>query len=380
MKQLTEITSEEFLQLFPKSKLNIENQEINSILQKFIIKYNHKLNKSWQTVGKLLKEFFKDNNNILNGKTDNQTIFWESRGWLNPKEKVKEVVSKNLSSTSPEFWKARGFSEQEAKEKASQFYKDKLKGKRLLPTQLEYYTNKGQTLSEATQSLKKEQAKRAAKLVEKELKNPELRKRRLWTQIEYYTNKGYSEEVGYQLMSEKFKERNLQTMKKLTQKYIEKGEDEFTALEYAQKDYKKRAKKIMKTRIENNSFGWQKASKQSLKFFEPLIEYLDKENIEYYVGDENHQEYFIAKGIDYFYSYDFCIPSLKIIIEYNGEHVHPNTNMSKENWDKWKHCWTKESADICRKKELIKLNIAKESGFKVVEVYESDKISSLELI
>jgi len=374
------ITSEEFLQLFPKSKLNIENQHIDSILQSFIKTYNTKLDKSWQTVGKLLKVYFIKNKNELLGKTDNQVIFWESRGWLNPKEKVKDVVSKNLSNTSPKFWEARGFSEEEAKEKASNFYKDKIKGKRLLPTQLEYYIKNGQTKEQAKVSLKKEQAKRADKLVQKELDNPELRKRRLWNQIEYYTNKGYSEEVGYQLMSEKFKERDLQTLKKLTQKYIDKGQDKFTALESAQKDYKKRAKKTMKTRIENKSFGWQKASKQSLDFFKPLMNYLDKKNIEYYVGDETHQEWFIAKGVEYFYSYDFCIPSLKIIIEYNGEHVHPNTKMSKEEWDNWEHCWTKESADACRSKELVKLNIAKERGFKVVEIYESDKIEVINLI
>jgi hypothetical protein len=373
-------TSEEFLELFPSSKLNIENQEINSILQKFIIEYNHKLNKSWQTVGKLLKEFFKNNNIELLGRTDNQIVFWKTRGWINPKEKVKEVVSKNLSNTSPEFWKARGYSEEEAKEKAENFYKDKIKGKRVLPTQLEYYTNKGLSTSEAKEALKNEQSKRTMKLVEKEKANPELKKRRLWNQIEYYTNKGYSEKVGYQLMEEKFKERNLQTMKKLTQRYIDKGQDEYTALDSAQKDYKKRAKKIMKTRIENKSFGWQKASKQSLDFFKPLMDYLDKENIEYYVGVEGNTEYFLAKGTEYFYSYDFCIPSKRLIIEYNGEHIHPNPKLTKQEQNKWIHCWTKEDFTTVRNRDLEKIKVAESLGYKVIEVFESDEVKSLDLI
>lgn len=377
---MTQITTTEFLELFPKSKLNIENQEIDSILQKFIIEYTHKLDKSWQTVGKFLKLFFKENGLILTGKNNMDKKFWESRGWDNPQQKVSNEVSNNLSNTSPKFYEARGFSPKEAKEKATNFYKDKIKGKRILPTQLEYYTNKGHSQEEANQSLKKEQAKRADKLVQKELKNPELRKRRLWNQIEYYTNKGYSEEVGYQLMQEKFKERNLQTMKKLTEKYISKGQDEYIALENAQKDYKKRAKKTMKTRIENKSFGWQKASKQSLKFFQPLMDKLDNENIEYYVGTETKQEWFIANGTEYFYSYDFCIPSIKLIIEYNGEHIHPNPTMSKDDWNNWRHCWSKKTADECQKIDSIKLNVARDKGYNIIEVYESDKIGSLDLL
>jgi len=377
---MSQITTKQFLELFPKAKLNIENRQINSILQQFIIKYNYELDKSWQTIGKLLRKHFSENEIFFPKCNDMKPEFWIVRGWDNPREKISELCKNKPLPHTKEYWIKKGFSEADAKIKGLNYYHTSTVKNRLLPTQLEYYTNKGQSPEEAKISLRKEQAKRADKLVQKEKANPELRKRRLWNQIEYYTNKGYSEEIGYQLMSEKFKERNLQTMKKLTQKYLDKGQDKFTALESAQKDYKKRAKKTMKTRIKNKSFGWQKASKQSLEFFKPLMDYLDKENIEYYVGDETHQEYFIANGIEYFYSYDFCIPSKKLIIEYNGEHVHPNTKMSKEDWNDWKHCWTKESADKCREKELVKIEIAKERGFKVIEIYESDKISSKELI
>jgi len=347
-------TPEELLNQFPQLNFNLQNKTIHQQLTKFLTYRNSRTTKLHSNnIRRLVREFFKESFNI---------------------------TFPNVSNISPNFWKARGYSEEEAKEKAENFYKDKIKGKRLLPTQLEYYTNKGQSKEEATLSLKKEQAKRVDILVQKELKNPELRKRRLWNQIEYYTNKGYSEEVGYQLMQEKFKERNLQTMKKLTQKYINKGYDEFTALENAQKDYKKRAKKTMKTRIKNKSFGWQKASKQSLDYFKPLMDYLDKENIEYYVGTETKQEWFIAKGTEYFYSYDFCIPSKKLIIEYNGEHIHPNPEMSKEDWNNWRHCWNKKTADECRELDQIKIKVAEERGYKVIEVFESSKINLLELI
>ena len=374
------ISPEEFMLLFPQAKLNIHNTEINNTLQQFIITYNHKLDKTWQTVSKCLKLFFKECGLELLGKNNMDILFWKTRGWDNPQQKVSNEVTNNLSNTSPSFWVTRGFSVEEAKEKASTFYKEKLKGKRTLPTQLDYYINKGQPIEDAINSLKKEQSKRTAKLVEKELKNPELRKRRLWHHIEYYLNRGYSTEVGYQLMAEKFRERKLQTLHSLTQKYINDGQDKTSALEHAKDDYKKRAKKSMNTKMTNNTFLWNQASKQSIKFFEPLMEKLDSLNIKYHIGFGNNEEFFLAKGNEYFYSYDFCIPIMKLIIEYNGEHIHPNPNMSIENWQVWRHCWTKKTADECREFDQQKIKIAEKNGYKVIEVFESDVISSLELI
>lgn len=373
------ITNEEFIKRFPTSNLNLSNKKISKILSNFIsTKTEDQLIRSWQTVRKSLFNYFESQGHKLEGKNNMDSLFWQTRGW-NPKVKISEQVSNNLSNTSKDFYINHGFSESEAIIKAKEF-QENIKKERLLPTQLEYYTKKGFSESEAQKKLKEEQTKRVQKLVEKEKANPELRKRRLWNQIEYYTNKGYSEKQGYQLMEEKFKSRNLQTMKKLVEKYQKDGFDYYTSLEKAQKEYKERAMKTMKTRIKNNSFGWQKASKQSLDFFKPLMEYLDKENIEYYVGDETHTEYFIAKGNEYFYSYDFCIPSQKLIIEYNGEHIHPNPNMSKENWDNWTHCWSKKSADECREIDLEKIKVAESLGYKVIEVFESDVVKSLDLI
>jgi len=377
---MTIITTQQFLDSFPKSKLNIENKEINSILEKFIIKYNHKLDKSWQTVGKLLKDFFKEKEILFPKCNDMKPEFWSSRGWDNPREKISELcVNKPLPHTK-EYWIKKGYSEDEAKQMGFDYYHTSTTKNRLLPTQLEYYTNQGMSEEEATTSLKKEQTKRTMHLVKKEEDNPELRKRRLWMNIEYYTNKGYSEEVGYQLMEEKFKSRNIQTMKKLTQKFIDTGFSEEDALERAKNNYKKRANKTMATRIKNKSFGFQKASKQSLVFFKPLMDYLDKENIEYHVGIEGNTEWFLASGTEYFYSYDFCIPSKKLLIEYNGEHVHPNPKMNKDEWHNWIHCWSKKSATECRELDLEKIKLAESKGYKVIEIFESDNINSIDLI
>lgn len=378
------ITPEEFLNTFPQAKLNIENDKINGILKDFISEYNHKFDKSWQTVGKLMKNHFKENDIVFPLRCNDMKIeFWTSRGFSEEeaKQNISKNVSKQLSQTSIGYWLNKGYSEEEAEQKKKEFYDTKLRGKRLLPTQLDYYIiKKGMSKKDAREALRKEQAKRSSKLVEKEIENPELRNKRLWMKIEYWTNKGYSEEIGYQLMQSKFEDRNLQTMKKLTQKYVDKGLSTSDALQKAQTDYKKRAQQIMKTRIKNKSFGFQKASQQSLNFFKPLMDHLDKANIKYYVGMEGNAEWFIAKGTDYFYSFDFYIPSQKLLIEFNGEHVHPNPKWSDEKKNEWRHCWTKDDFETAREKDLEKINIAEELGYNVVEVFESDNVRSIDCI
>jgi hypothetical protein len=299
---------------------------------------------------------------------------------LHVREFFKEeygVTFPRVSKNSSKFWIARGFSEEEAKIRTKEFYDTKIKNNRVLPTQLQYYLNKGMSEEDAKQALKDEQTKRVKKLTDKEIANPMLRKQRLWNNIEYWLNKGFTEIQGMQLIEEKFKSRNLQTMVKLTKKFQDKGLNYDDALESAQKDYKKRAKKTMDTRIENNSFGFQKASKQSLKVFQPLMDKLDDESIEYFVGVEGNTEYFLASGTEYFYSYDFCVPSKKLIIEYHGEHTHPNPNMDPESWKNWKHCWTKKSANECRAKDLKKIRLAENKGYKVIEIFESDNYDLL---
>lgn len=397
---------EDFLNKFPRTNLNLGNPTIENKIEQFLKEYPEQKPKK-----KFTPTFFNQYFD-LKGVNNMQEIYWESRGWENPSDKVREVRAsrfspnqvkywieqgkteeeaiiavkqwnmKNTSKTSPEFWKERGFDVDGAKIKAKEFYDDKIRNNldRLLPTQLEYWVKKGFSESEAIAKLKEEQTKRSMKLVKKETENPELRKRRLWNQIEYWLNKGYSEEQGYQLMQEKFQLRNLQTMKKLIQKNLDEGMDYYSALEESQKHYKKKAQQIMKTRIKNNSFGWQKASKQSLTFFKPLMEKLDLENIEYYVGDETHTEYFLAKGTEYFYSYDFCIPSKKLIIEFHGEHIHPNPNWSGEKQKEWKHCWTQEDFETVRNKDLLKKEVAESLGYQVIEVFETDDIKSNDLI
>jgi hypothetical protein len=372
------MTPQDFVQKFPKSKLNIENLIIYNLLKKFIEKYFDKFDKTWQTVNFYLKKFFKENGKELLGHNDRQVIFWTSRGWSENKA-IKKIIelSRKSSLSCVEYYLMKGYTEKESKKLAKEFYKKNFLEKRLLPIQKQYWINKGYSEVEAIKKIREEQRRRANKLKEKENKNPQLRKERMWINVEYYLKRGYNEKQAEQIIAEKFKKRNLQTFKKLVEKLINKGYTEEESIEKARKHYKERARKSMETRKKNNSFGFQKASKQSIKFFKPLMDYLDENKIEYYVGCCGKSEYFIAKGKDYFLSYDFTIPKFNLIIEYNGEHVHPNPKMSEIEWKNWKHKWTGESADEVRKRDLKKIEIAKENGFEVIEVFESDKVNSL---
>lgn len=372
------ISTQEFLKKFPQAKLNDENKKINEILVTFIEKYHSKFDRSWQTVGGLMKNHFTEHGVTFPKCNDMKPEFWEIRGWENYLEKVNEQHKPFPTTTI--YWLNKGFSEDEAKEKATSFYKEKLKGKKILPTQLQYYLNKGMTEEDAKIALSNEQKKRTKKLKDKEAVNPELKKQRLWTHIEYWTSRGFSEEEGYQKMKETEESKQYQTMEKLIKKYQSNGLTFDDATEKAKNDYKKRAKKTMDTRIKNDSFGFQKASKQSLKVFQPLMEKLDEEGIEYYVGIEGNSEFFLASGTEYFFSYDFCIPSKKLIIEFHGEHIHPNPKMSQEEWKNWKHCWNKKTADECRAEDLKKIELAESKGYKVFEIFESDDLDILEFI
>lgn len=114
------------------------------------------------------------------------------------------------------------------------------------------------------------------------------------------------------------------------------------------------------------------SSKEANNFFKELKEKLDKRiRIDDMYFSEYSKEYFL-RSKEKIYFYDFCIPSLKIIVEYNGTHVHPNINMSKEEWDKWRNPFTKECADTVYKKDLRKAEFAKNKGFSIYFVWSNE--------
>lgn len=127
--------------------------------------------------------------------------------------------------------------------------------------------------------------------------------------------------------------------------------------------------------------GFLKASKESLEIFEPLTNYLLNKGVsidDILYGVNGSCEYKIEDG-EKFYSYDYTILSKKIIIEFNGTHVHPSKELLGENWDSWRCLWSGETADQKHSQDMEKLKIAEKHGFTVIEIWDyEDKTEALE--
>jgi len=118
---------------------------------------------------------------------------------------------------------------------------------------------------------------------------------------------------------------------------LESFEHRYGKLE-GKKRYNERIKKFKKTYRENihlrKSAGY--VSKESLKFFIPLYKFCRKLGIkreDIYLGVSGSKEFFIRKPDQKENEgrfYDFCIPSLNIVIEYHGCFWHPR---KKEEWN-----------------------------------------------
>ncbi len=115
-----------------------------------------------------------------------------------------------------------------------------------------------------------------------------------------------------------------------------------------------------------------KASKESLKVFIPLLKYIKQSNIikddsQYYIGYENKKEYFLYnKDHQILFFYDFVIPHLKIIIEFNG-HVWHSTG---DSWKPLNH--VDQSKEQIVNKEKLKEDTAIQSGFKLLKIWDTE--------
>lgn len=185
------------------------------------------------------------------------------------------------------------------------------------------------------------------------------------TNIEWYLNKGYSLEESNNLLKDRQKTFSLDTCIKKYGK--EKGLEIF----------RKRQEKWQKSLYENNNedtmkkwrfFG--KASKKSnnlfSKYYEMLCEdfncFLSKYNREYMI-ETNEKRYF----------YDFTIPDLKLIFEYNGSHVHANPKWPEEKLKNWKNPFSNESAEENIKNYKKKILAAEQQGFTVIILWDDCK-------
>lgn len=111
-----------------------------------------------------------------------------------------------------------------------------------------------------------------------------------------------------------------------------------------------------------------RASNESLKVFLPLYTWLLDKGFcdnDIFFGHETKKEYFIKNDKEFF-SYDFCIKSIKLIIEFNGLVFHPKSPNQKD----WRCPYNNITAEQKFNYDQHKIQIAKQHGFTVLQLWE----------
>lgn len=223
-----------------------------------------------------------------------------------------------------------------------------------------FWTDRGWTESEAKIKISNLQKSNSSKV--------DAQNRCSNTQLKWWLKKGYTEDEAKSLISERQK---TFTKEKCIEKYGEaKGN-----IVYANRQQQWRStidKKFSKeTQNQWRASGafFSKQSSELFKFF-----YEKYKNIYTCFLAPYTKEFFInVKDSNKFYLYDFCIKELKLIFEFNGSHVHANPDWPEEKLKKWRQCFTKETAKENILNYYQKILAAKEQGFDVVVIWDSEK-------
>lgn len=111
-------------------------------------------------------------------------------------------------------------------------------------------------------------------------------------------------------------------------------------------------------------------SKESLYFFDKLLSIIDLSGYKIYYKDN---EYFLRDDHKIFF-YDFCIPKLKIIIEYDTPFYHPNPFYMKEDeFNNWTNPFIKKTPLEMWNKDYQKELLVKNNNFNFLRLYFKNK-------
>ena len=366
--------------------VNPNNSEfIESLYKKYLLlfeNYNFLRGENFKKIigySNLFDLKYNENNNQSNISID----FWLIRGWSKDEaiQKIKIIQSeKSLSKENAiQKYGEEGFKRFESylekrktsinKKRESNPEYGKMYSKTINPKTGEYYT--GEDLKEKI----RENAKKALLIGSlSNAKNIKEGKTKTVWQKEYWLNKGYSMEEAVEKIISLMPKSNIEWF---IQKY---GEEEGT------RKYQARIEKYKKTMesksdeekleiIKKRAKAPHKISKASIKFFNHLLSLLSEEGIvfeKYYMGSDEYYIYDHEKTTIYFY--DFCIPFIKVIIEFNGCMYHPLPSLSDEELEKWKSLFYKIPGKTQRDRDLRKESLAKEMGFSYLIIWDNDNI------
>lgn len=193
----------------------------------------------------------------------------------------------------------------------------------------------------------------------KEFFDSALSDREFTTRLEYYTDRGFDIDEAKKLLKER------QTTFSL-QKCIERyGEDEGLTV------FNRRQYKWHESLVKNGNLklGYSEVSQE---LFEIISEAFISDKL-FYAKCNN--EYFISKkkqnAEQSFFAYDFTNLTKRKIIEFNGDSYHGNP--SKYKATDYPHPFRKHiTAQELWDKDRTKYNIAKEEGFDIITIWESE--------
>ena len=112
----------------------------------------------------------------------------------------------------------------------------------------------------------------------------------------------------------------------------------------------------------------QKASNESLKFFDKLIDKIKHFGLKYYIGVNDNKEWFIYDSFNKKLNfYDFCIKELNLIIEFHGSVWHFNPNFEYK-----KPLFFNRTLDELKEQDEYKQQLAIKNGFKYYVVFDTD--------
>lgn len=360
--------------------MNITVKKLNSGNAYYMLQFN--------TVMEILN-FINENKLINNLKLVPQHIL----------SKIEEIVSSNNNTS---------------------MYLFKRTIKRLFASNLktiQYWIDRGYSLTEAKVNISDHQKQQSAKLVKKRRENLNFSKECSCKSVDFWLKKGFSKEEAVQKISEsqktfslekciskygqeegfkKWEERQkkwIQTLysksneeleninkrkgcnkERLVEKYGEEKANEICkskAVTYnimLNKHGKERADEWLQAIICRVNLNPRKVSKSSIKFIEELFKFEFKDKCHVLHGSS---ELCLKNSDKKFYLFDFAInlPENKKIIEFHGDYIHMNPKKYKKSYF---NELQKITAEEKWKKDEHKQKTAENAGFLYLVVWESD--------
>lgn len=310
-------------------------------------------------------------------------IYWEKRGWAEDEIDVKRTKKKMPSSPMKiENWLIK------INEKTNKFYTEeeaKYKIRTFRKCNIEYWLEKGFSEIDSIYQLNQFQKSNSKKFVDKILNNPEKYTDRTSTQLNYWLKMGYSLEDAKLMLA---KRQNTISIESLIDVYGEidgtirylKNIDrlKYTSSRkyYIDKYGHIEGNEKYDDRLKKRIVPMSKSSKEAYHFFIPIYKFLRKNGIEkndIYWGIGHSNEWFINTNGSIFF-YDFTIPKLNIILEYNGIKFHPKSEWDLEKREKWKCLYSNINYDDKIKIDDIKRKNAIDNNFEYIEVFSDDDI------